>query len=164
MAQRVEEANRKTASEILEHLLEAVPFKVHAILTPSREIPRRAADKGIQLAGQRRNRDSVTFRKMLFDPICGANSFEHRLTKPNHPWTNGSVERMNRTIRHATVKRHHYDSHDQLLSHLSDVLDTDKFARRFKTLSGFGRYEYICKFWTSEPKRSILMRPTRCWD
>ena len=24
---------------------------------------------------------------------------EHLLTKPNHPWTNGQVQRMNRTIR-----------------------------------------------------------------
>jgi len=36
-------------------------------------------------------------RPMRFDMICGANGIEHRLTKPNHPWTNGQVERMNRT-------------------------------------------------------------------
>jgi transposase InsO family protein len=30
---------------------------------------------------------------------------EHRLTKVNHPWTNGQVERMNRTIKEAPVKR-----------------------------------------------------------
>ncbi len=30
---------------------------------------------------------------------------ERRLTKPNHPWTNGQVERMNRTIKDATVIR-----------------------------------------------------------
>jgi transposase InsO family protein len=23
--------------------------------------------------------------------ICEANGIEHRLTKPNHPWTNGQV-------------------------------------------------------------------------
>jgi transposase InsO family protein len=31
-----------------------------------------------------------------FDMICEANEIEHRLTKPNHPWTNGQVERMTR--------------------------------------------------------------------
>lgn len=44
---------------------------------------------------------------MRFDMICEANGIEHLLTKPNHPWTNGQVERMNRTIKEATVKRFH---------------------------------------------------------
>jgi hypothetical protein len=34
-----------------------------------------------------------------------------RLTKIKHPWANGQVERMNRTIKDATVKRYHYDDH-----------------------------------------------------
>ncbi|KPN62425.1 Integrase core domain-containing protein [Aliiroseovarius crassostreae] len=33
VAQLVEKANRKTAWEFLEHLLEAVPYKIHTILT-----------------------------------------------------------------------------------------------------------------------------------
>ena len=146
VAQLVEKANRKTAWEFLEHLLEAVPYKIHTILT----------DNGIQFAEQPRNRTSATFRKMRFDLICEANDIEHRLTKPNHPWTNGQVERMNRTIKDATVKRYQYESHDQLRSHLADFLDAYNFARRLKTLSGLTPYEYICKIWTSEPDRFIL--------
>jgi hypothetical protein len=30
---------------------------------------------------------------------AGKNEIEHPLTKVNHPWTNGQVERMNRTIK-----------------------------------------------------------------
>ena len=60
VAQLVEKANRKTAWEFLEHLLEVVPYKIHTILT----------DNGIQFAEQPRNRNSVTFRKMRFDLIC----------------------------------------------------------------------------------------------
>lgn len=40
------------------------------------------------------------------------------MTKPRHPWTNGQVERMNRTLKDATVKRFHYETHDQLRIHL----------------------------------------------
>ena len=75
---------------------------------------------------------------------------------PNHPWTNGQVERMNRTIKDATVKRFHYDSHDQLRVHLADFLAAYNFARRLKTLGGLTPYEHICKVWTSEPDRFIL--------
>jgi len=73
-----------------------------------------------------------------------ASGIEHRLTKPNHPWTNGQVERF------------HYDSHDQLRTHLADFLAAYNFARRLKTLNGLTPYEYICKIWTSEPERFIL--------
>ena len=146
VAQVVEKADRKTAWEFLELLLEAVPYRIHTILT----------DNGIQFAEQPRNRNTAYSRQMRFDMICEANGIEHRLTKPNHPWTNGQVERMNRTIKDATVKRYHYDSHEQLRSHLADFVDAYNYARRLKTLSGLTPYEYICKIWTSEPDRFIL--------
>ncbi|WP_281826644.1 DDE-type integrase/transposase/recombinase [Jannaschia rubra] len=99
----VEKADRKTAWEVLQHMLEAVPCRVRTILT----------DKGIQFAEQSRNRDTILSRPMRFDMICQANGIEHRLTRPNRPcglegqksvrWTdfptNGQVERMNRTIK-----------------------------------------------------------------
>ena len=81
---------------------------------------------------------------------------EHRLTKPKHPWTNGQVERMNRSIKEATVKRYHYDSHDQFRTHLDDFITVYNFARRLKTLKGLTSYAYICKIWTSEPERYKL--------
>ena len=63
---------------------------------------------------------------------------------------------MNRTIKDATVKRFHYDSHDRLRTHPADFLAAYNFARRLKTLSGLTPYDYICKTWTSEPDRFIL--------
>jgi transposase InsO family protein len=123
-----------------------VPSGIHTILT----------DTGIQFADQPRNRDSITSRPRRFDRSCPANGIEHRLTKPNHPWTNGQVERMNRTIKDATVKRFHDTSHAQLRTHLADVLAAYHFARRLKTLGGLTPDEYICKVWTSEPDRFIV--------
>jgi IS30 family transposase len=119
VTQLVEKADRRTAWEFLQHMLEAVPYHVHTILT----------DNGIQFAEQPRNRNTIISRPMRFDMICEANGIEHRLTKPNHPWTNGQVERMNRTIKDATVKRFHYDSHDQLRTHLADFMAAYNFAR-----------------------------------
>jgi hypothetical protein len=107
---------------------------------------------------------------MRFDMICEANGIEHRVTKPNRPWSHedqksvqwtdfpsgGQVERMNRTIKKATVKRFHQDSHDQLRTHLADFMAAYNFARQLKTLGGLTPYEYICRVWTSEPDRFIL--------
>lgn len=69
---------------------------------------------------EKTDRKTAWSRPMRFDMICEAHGIEHRLTKPNHPWSNGQVERMNRTIKEATVKRFHYDSHEQLRTHLNN--------------------------------------------
>ena len=74
--------------------------------------------------------------------------YRHRLTKPKHPWTNGQVERMNRTIKDATVKRYLLRTHEQLDQHLDDFVNAYNFARRLKTLKGLTPYEFICKAWT----------------
>ena len=87
---------------------------------------------------------------------CQAHGIEHRLTKPRHPWTNGQVERMNRTIKEATVKRFHDDDHEQLRTHLQSFVAAYNFSRRLKTLKGLTPYEFICKQWTIEPERFIV--------
>ena len=72
---------------------------------------------------------------------------------------------MNRTIKDATVKRYHYDSHDQFSRHLADFVSAFNFARRLKTLKGLTPYEFICKRWTIEnPDNSNLIRSSKCRD
>jgi transposase InsO family protein len=77
------------------------------------------------------------------------------LTKPDHPWTNGQVERMNRTIKEATVRTYRYDSHDQLCEHLTTFLNAYNIAKRLKTLAGLTPYQFICSCWQKEPERFI---------
>lgn len=107
-------------------MLEAVPNQVHTILT----------DKVIQFAEQPRNRNVLYSKPMHFDMIFVANGIEHRLAKPNHPWTNSQVERMSSTIKNATVKRFHYDNHEQFRVHLADFIAAYNFARRLKAIVG----------------------------
>ncbi len=115
-------------------------------------------DNGIQFADLPKNRKGPTarFRGHPFDRICPLHGIDHRLTKPNHPWTNGQVERMNRTIKEATVQRYHYDSHNQLRTHLGDFIAAYNFAKRLKTLGGLTAYEFICKCWQKDPDRFTL--------
>jgi transposase InsO family protein len=147
-AKLFDKANMAMANAFLEELIAAVPYVIHTVLT----------DNGIQFADLPKNRNGPTamLRGHPFDRSCRRHDIEHRLTKPNHPWTNGQVERMNRTIKDATVKRYHYDDHDQLRRHLADFIDAYNFGRRLKTLKGLTPYEFICKCWTSQPERFKL--------
>jgi transposase InsO family protein len=86
----VERADIRAAAAFLEALIAAVPYRIHTVLT----------DNGIQFADLPKNRKGPTarFRGHPFDRICLLHSIDHPLTKPNHPWTNGQVERMNRGL------------------------------------------------------------------
>jgi integrase-like protein len=114
-AQLVEKANRVKAAAFLVALIKVVPYKIHTVLT----------DNGIQfrLPPRYANGPTAPYATHMFGMRCRENGIAHRFTKINHPWTNGQVERMNRTIKDATVKRYHYDDHDQLRRHLSDFGD-----------------------------------------
>jgi transposase InsO family protein len=146
--QLVGQATRVTASAFLVALVAAVPYNIHTVLT----------DNGIQFRFAPRYADGPTARYMthMFDMRCRENGIEHRFTKINHPWTNGQVERMNRTIKEATVQRYHYDDHRQLRRHLDDFVAAYNFGRRLNTLKGLTPYEVICKAWQTEPARFIL--------
>lgn len=141
-------ANMQTAAAFLDALVEVVPYTLHTVLT----------DNGIQFADLPNNRAGPTarLRGHPFDRACRRHGIDHRLTQPNHPWTNGQVERMNRTLKEATVKRHHYDHHDQLHRHLQLFLDAYNFAKRLKTLKGLTPFEFICKTWTQQLDRFKL--------
>ena len=138
----------KSRRAFLQTLIEIVPYRVHTVLT----------DNGIQFTDLPRNRTGPTARYSvhLFDRVCNEHGIEHRLTKPNHPWTNGQVERMNRTLKEATVKKYHYETHQNLRDHLQTFLMAYNFAKRLKTLKGLTSYEFICKCWTEEPKKFRL--------
>jgi transposase InsO family protein len=148
VVQLVKRTGRTSASAFLEALIKAVPYKIHTVLT----------DNGIQFTFPPRYAGGPTARYVthMFDMRCHENSIDHRLTKIKHPWTNGQVERMNRTIKEATVKRYHYDSHRQLQAHLTDFINAYNYGKRLKTLKGLTPYEYICKIWTKNPARFRL--------
>ncbi|MGA8614953.1 MAG: IS481 family transposase [Xanthobacteraceae bacterium] len=147
-ARLVKKANGAAARAFLDELVAAVPYEIHTVLT----------DNGIQFADLPKNRDGPTARMRghPFDRLCWEHGIEHRLTKPNHPWTNGQVERMNRTLKEATVRRYHYETNRQLEEHLAAFLDAYNFAKRLKTLRGLTPYEAICKAWAEEPNRFKL--------
>jgi transposase InsO family protein len=150
-------ATTRTAADFLQALVRAVPYKVHTVLT----------DNGTHFTDPRGDtwspaeiREMIErkkpFRAHAFEYACALAGIDHRLTKPKHPWTNGQVERMNRTIKKATVRRFYYETHDQLRSHLADFVAAYNFAKRLKTLKGLTPYEFICNASTKTPERFTL--------
>jgi transposase InsO family protein len=68
----------------------------------------------------------------MFDLRCAGHGIGHRFTRINQPWTNGQVERMNRTIKEATAC---------------------DFGRRFERVRGITLYGFICEAWAIKPQR-----------
>jgi transposase InsO family protein len=152
-----EKVTRRVAGDFLRHLAAAVPYKIHTVLTDNGTHFTEPTGDGWTPEDIRAMRaERVPFRCHSFELACADLDIEHRLTKPRHPWTNGQVERMNRTIKDATVKRFHYATHDQLRTHLVDFVAAYNLARRLKTLRGLTPYEAICKAWAGEPQRFTL--------
>jgi transposase InsO family protein len=156
-----EKATRRVAADFLRALVAAVPYTIHTVLTDngtqfvdSSPINEEAETKAEAYWAERN--EPRLYRLHAFAAACERSGIEHRLTKPRHPWTNGQVERMNRTIKDATVKRYHYGSHDELRRHLKLFLDAYNYGRRLKTLRGLTPYEFVCKTWTEQPRRFRL--------
>jgi hypothetical protein len=82
------------AAQFLRDLLQALPYRIHTVLT----------DNGIQFTT--RALDAHAFAH-IFDRVCRENGIEHRLTKVRYPLTNGQVEPM---------ESHDQGSHRQTLS------------------------------------------------
>ena len=146
-------ATTRIAGDFLRALVSAVPYKIHTVLI----------DNGIHFTDPKGGAwspaeirqmlaEKQLFRAHAFEYSCALLDIDHRLTKPAHPWTDGQVKRMNRTIKEATVRRFHYETHKELERHLADFVNAYNFAKRLKTLKGLTPYEFICKAWTSQPQ------------
>lgn len=95
--------------------------------------------------------EPLLFRVHAFAYACEQNAIEYRCTRPKHPWTNGQVERMNRTLKNATIKSYYYQPHQQLKEHLQTFLMAYNYAKRLKTLRGLTPYQFICQSWQKAP-------------
>ena len=146
-----EKATTAASREFLLRLIAAVPYKIHTVLTDKFTTPG-AGGSAVPLIKEAIANGEL-FWAHAFELTCARNDIDHRTTKAKHPWTNGQVERMNRTIKDATVRRFYYESHDQLRKHLADFISAYNFGRRLKTLKGLTPYEFICKAWASSPER-----------
>jgi len=137
-------AGKKEGAAFLRNVVAAFPYKIHTVLT----------DNGMAFADLPKNREGPSRRFLgphIFDRVCIEHGIEHRLTKPYHPWTNGQAERMNRTIKDATVKVFHYEDLESLKAHVLAFVTAYNLAKHLKALKWRTPYQAICSAWTNDP-------------
>ena len=140
-------AGKMNGADFLRNVVAAFPYQIHTLLT----------DNGMAFADLPKNRHGPNFQALgahIFDRVCNEHGIEHRLTKPYHPWTNGQAERMNRTVKDATVKLYHYDDLESLKAHVLAFVTAYNFAKHLKALRWRTPYQVICEAWTKD--RSIF--------
>jgi transposase InsO family protein len=137
-------AKMLNATAFLQNVIQAFPYRIHTVLT----------DNGMAFADLPKNRTGVTRTWLgppMFDRLCREHGITHKLTRPDHPWTNGQAERMNRTLKEATVKSFHYDTLESLSGHLQAFVAAYNFAKHLKALRWRTPFQAICDAWTKDP-------------
>ncbi len=139
-----DKAGNINGAEFLSNTVKTFSYKIHTVLT----------DNGTAFADLPKNRGGATARYLgrhIFDRVCAENGITHKLTKPYHPWTNGQAERMNRTIKDATLKLFHYPNLESLKAHVTAFVAAYNFAKHLKALRWKTPFEAIAHAWTTDP-------------
>jgi transposase InsO family protein len=138
-----EAATKMNGAAFLRQVVAAFPYAIHTVLT----------DNGMASADLPRYRDGPTARWMghIFDRVCREHGIEHKLTRPYHPWTNGQAERMNRTVKEATVKVFHYPDLEALKAHVLAFVRAYNFAKHLKALRWRTPFQAVLDAWTKDP-------------
>ena len=90
------------------------PFEITHVLT----------DNGLEFTNRliMSKKGNLCQKASKLDIICEENNIEHRLTKPMTPKTNGMVERVNGTIKHATILRVNYKDKEEMIIEMNKFL------------------------------------------
>ena len=141
-----DDAGKMNGADFLRGVVSAFPYAVHTVLT----------DNGMAFADLPKNRGrspatQAMFGGHIFDRVCKEHGIKHKLTKPYHPWTNGQAERMNRTVKEATIKAFHYPNLESLKAHVLAFVSAYNFAKHLKAIRWKTPFEAICLAWTKTP-------------
>ncbi|MCP3659142.1 MAG: IS481 family transposase [Bacteroidetes bacterium] len=137
----------KTSSlDFLKNIIKYMPYALNKILTDNGlQFMHHSYHKGEIEEKTNINLNGLNYQKPTkvheFTELCNKHGIEHRLTKVYHPWTNGQVERINRTIKEAAVKKYFYKDHKISQNHLEAFLNVYNYVKPLKTLKGNTPYQ-----------------------
>jgi len=112
------------AVDFIEECKAYFPFNIRHVLT----------DNGAEFTDKFTSKKSKASGDHIFDKACSADEIEHRLTAPFTPKTNGMVERVNGTIKDATIKSTTYKNEVELKADLNRFLIYYNLNRRHSGL------------------------------
>ncbi len=132
----------QTAANFLEEAVKQYPFKITKILTYN----------GMEFCYNALDKEKKPKNKIhLFIEVCNQNNIEHRTTLVKHPWTNGTVEAMNKKNKTNTTKKFHYDTIEQFKEHLYYYTINYNFNLKLKVLNYKSPIEKIMKYYIEKP-------------
>jgi len=116
---------KDTGAKFLNKVIEYYPYKINYILT----------DNGFEFSYRALAPRKKTKKVHPFDKICIQNKIQHRTIKFRHPWTNGMVERFNRTIREKVLDRQMFSSIFEMEGKLIEFVNKYNLEKRLKSLN-----------------------------
>jgi len=130
-----ENKTAENASLFLRECKEYFPFYITHILTDNglEFTDKWARGKG-KVSGNHKFDKECSKPQGQLPSECKEDSIEHRLTAPYTPQTNGMVERVNGTIKNATIKAEEYDNIEDVQKDLNKFLIYYNFNRRHGSL------------------------------
>jgi transposase-like protein len=104
----------ENAKDFMIKCLSFFPFGITHVLT----------DNGLEFTNRLIKSKNGHFcqKPSKLDVVCEKKNIEHRLTKPFTPKTNGMVERVNGTIKKATILKDTYNNRQEMTKALNDFL------------------------------------------
>jgi len=117
--------NKETGARFLSETLSFYPYKINYILT----------DNGFEFCYKALPKHKRTKKVHPFDKICKENKIQHRTIKFKHPWTNGMVERFNRTLKEKVLTKYRFSSIIEMNGRLIEFINEYNMTKRLKKLN-----------------------------
>lgn len=135
--------NKETGARFLKEALSFYAYKINYILT----------DNGFEFCYKALPKHKRTKKIHPFDKICKKNKIQHRTIKFKHPWTNGMVERFNRTLKEKVLTKYRFSSIIEMNGRLIEFINEYNMTKRLKRLNYKTPAQYL-----KEEKDIIIQR------
>ena len=116
---------KETGARFLKAVITFYPYRINYILT----------DNGFEFSYKALPKNRKTKKIHPFDKICQHHKIQHRTIKFKHPWTNGMVERFNRTLKDKVLKKYLFSSIFEMNGKLIDFVNRYNMEKRLKSLN-----------------------------